>query len=126
MNGGPDQDAALDRVLVALANPHRRAIVHLLGLQPYAITQLAETRGLSLPAIHKHLRVIEEAGLITRRKSGRTTFLTLRRKPLQQLQSWVGEFHPYWGSDDATYENYEQYLGIEHAEPERTATKEKS
>lgn len=126
MARSPADDAALDRVLVALANPHRRAIVYLLGLQPHAINQLAATRGLSLPAIHKHLRVLEDAGLIARRKLGRTTFLALRRKPLQQLQSWVGEFHPYWGSDDATYENYEQYLGVKQAKPDRTATKEKS
>jgi DNA-binding transcriptional ArsR family regulator len=123
-------DEALDRILAALANPHRRAIVYLLGLQPYAINQLAATRGLSLPAIHKHLTVLEDASLITRRKSGRTTYLTLKRKPLQRLQSWVGQFHPYWGSDDATYENYEQHLGRSVASgprrpPDPPTTKEK-
>jgi DNA-binding transcriptional ArsR family regulator len=124
---GDSADQTLDRVLDALANPHRRAIVYLLGLQPYAINQLAVARDLSLPAIHKHLKVLENADLITRRKSGRTTFLTLKRKPLRELQGWIGQFHPYWGSDDATYENYEQYLtvGEVSARAGRSTTKEK-
>ena len=103
---------ALDRVLEALASPHRREIVYVLGLQPCAINQLAEMRGLSLPAIHKHIKVLENASLVSRRKRGRTTYLTLRRQPLQRLQDWVGQFHPYWGSDEATYENYDRHLGI--------------
>ncbi len=111
MADGP-KTVALDRVLEALANPHRREIVYLLGLQPGSISQLAEMRGLSLPAIHKHIKVLGNAGLVNRRKHGRTTYLTLRRQPLQQVQDWVGQFHPYWGSDEATYENYDRYLGI--------------
>jgi len=70
-------------------------------------------RGLSLPAIHKHVKVLEQAGLITRRKQGRTTYLTLNRRPLARLQEWVGQFHPYWGSDEATYENYADHLDRE-------------
>ena len=70
-----DQDdaaAVLDSVLEALANPHRREIVYVLGLQPCAISQLARLRGLSLPAIHKHVKILENAGLVSRRKAGRT------------------------------------------------------
>jgi DNA-binding transcriptional ArsR family regulator len=103
-------DDALDQVLTAVANPHRREIVRVLGLQPCAISQLAQLRSLSLPAIHKHLKVLEEAGLISRRKRGRTTYLTLNPGPLARLQEWVGQFHPYWGSAEASYENYERHL----------------
>jgi DNA-binding transcriptional ArsR family regulator len=103
-------DEALDQLFEAVANPHRRDIVRALGLQPCAINQLAQMRALSLPAIHKHLKVLEDAGLITRRKQGRTTYITLNRRPLAQLQEWVNQFHPYWGSDEATYENYTRYL----------------
>jgi DNA-binding transcriptional ArsR family regulator len=88
-------DRALDQVLEALANPHRREIVYLLGLQPWGVSQLAKGRGLSLPAIHKHLKILEEVGLISRRKHGRITYLTLNRQPLVLLQTWVGQFHPY-------------------------------
>jgi len=104
------EDDALDQVLEAVANPHRREILRVLGLQPCAIHQLAQMRALSLPAIHKHLKVLEFAGLITRHKQGRTTYLTLNRRPLAQLQEWVGQFHPYWGADGATHENYLDHL----------------
>jgi len=109
-SGAPDRE--LDQVLEALANPHRREIVYLLGLQPWAVSQLAQRRGLSLPAIHKHIKILHQAGLVTRRKHGRTTYLTLNRQPLVLLQTWVGQFHPYWGSDQATYENYARHLGL--------------
>ena len=107
------QDALLDQLLDALANPHRREIVYVLGLQPYAVHQLAELRGLSLPAIHKHITILEHAGLISRRKNGRTNYLTLNPRPLLLLQSWVSQFHPHWGSDVASYENYAQHLGFD-------------
>ncbi len=106
------ESEALDRVMDALANSHRRAIVHLLGLQPWAINRLAEVRGLSLPAIHKHLKVLDGAGLIRRHKRGRTTYLTLDGQQLREVQQWVGQFHTYWGNDEATYENYDEFLGI--------------
>ena len=101
----------LDRVLDALANTHRREIVRMLGLQPCAITELARQRGLSLPAIHRHVKVLEAARLIRRRKTGRTTYLTLDPRPLADLQEWVGQFHPYWGAGEASCENYAAHLG---------------
>jgi DNA-binding transcriptional ArsR family regulator len=108
-----DDTEGLDRALAALANPHRRSIVHMLGLQPSTISSLAHEHGLSLPAIHKHLKVLETAGLITRRKVGRSTFLTLSPAPIRLIQVWAGQFHPHWGSDQASYENYYRHLGIE-------------
>ncbi len=103
-------DERLDIIFDALANPHRRAIVHFLGLQPSAISELAGQRGLSLPAMNKHVGILERAGIVERRKIGRTTFLVLRRQPLGQLQEWTNQFHPYWGNDDASYDNYLQHL----------------
>jgi DNA-binding transcriptional ArsR family regulator len=123
LSSGEDEPDVLDQVLQALANPHRRDIVHTLGLQPCAINQLARMRGLSLPAIHKHIKILDNAGLISRRKHGRTNYLTLNRQPLQLLQSWVGLFHLHWGSDAATYENYAQHLGFDPpAEPPEPPT----
>jgi DNA-binding transcriptional ArsR family regulator len=103
----------LDRLFGALANRHRREMIHLLGLQPYSISGLARVRGLSLPAINKHVRVLEEAGMIRRRKLGRTTFLTLDRASLRSLQAWLGEYHAYWGTEKETLENYEPFLAAE-------------
>ena len=100
----------LSRVFDALANEHRRELILLLALQPRSISQLAELRGLSLPAIHKHVRVLEDAAMVKRRKLGRTNFLALERDPLIRLQTWTGQFQPWWGSDGATLENYSESL----------------
>lgn len=101
-----DSDNSLDGVFDALANDHRRAILHALSLRPHSISQLASMRGLSLPAIHRHIVAMEQAELVIRRKSGRTNFLALNRVPLRQLQEWVGQFNPYWGDEKETLENY--------------------
>jgi DNA-binding transcriptional ArsR family regulator len=118
VSGGPDD--LLDQLLEALANPHRREIVYLLGLQPFAVHQLAHLRGLSLPAIHKHIKVLENAGLISRRKHGRTNYLTLDPRPLALLQSWVHQFHPHWRSEVASYDNYSGHLGFDLVEDRPT------
>jgi DNA-binding transcriptional ArsR family regulator len=100
----------LDRQFAALANRNRRAMVHQLGTNPASISRLAKDVGLSLPAMNKHVGVLEAAGLVVRRKLGRTTFLTLDRTGINDLQAWLGQFHPYWGSDDDTLESQERYL----------------
>lgn len=100
----------MDLVFEALANRHRREIVRALGLQPNSISHLALMRGLSLPAIHKHIAVLEDAGLVTRRKVGRTNFLTLDRTSLAGLQGWLSQFHTYWGTQQETLDNYESFL----------------
>lgn len=105
-----EEAAGLDGLFEALANRHRREIVRLLALQPYSISRLADLRGLSLPAIHKHVRVLLGAGVVHRRKLGRTTFLTLDRATMRTLQAWLGEFHAYWGTDRETLENYVPFL----------------
>jgi DNA-binding transcriptional ArsR family regulator len=103
----------LDRVFDALANRHRREMIYVLGLQPCSISQLAEMRGLTLPAIHKHIKVLETAEMVVRKKMGRTNFLTLNRQSLGRLQDWLMQFHTYWGSEEETLENYARWLGAE-------------
>ena len=100
----------LDRLFAALANRHRREMVDLLGLQPYSISRLAALNDVSLPAMNKHVRVLETAGLVTRRKLGRTTFLTLDRAAIRALQAWLARYHAYWGTEKETLENYESFL----------------
>src|SRR5688572_33080174 len=103
----------LDNVFEALANKHRREIIYVLSLQPCAISKLASMRNLSLPAIHKHIDVLEKGGLIIRKKIGQTNFLALNRAALRGLQDWVMQYYTYWGNDEATLENYAQYLRSE-------------
>ncbi|MEK7570785.1 MAG: winged helix-turn-helix domain-containing protein [Patescibacteria group bacterium] len=100
----------LDSIFEALASKHRREIVYALGLQPHSVSQLAQMRDLSLPAIHKHIKLLEAASLVLSKKTGRTNFLTLNKQTLLKLQDWLMQYHAYWGSNDATLENYTQYL----------------
>jgi len=79
----------LDNIFQALANIHRREIIYVLSLEPSSISKLAFLRNLSLPAIHKHIEVLEKGGLVTRRKIGQTNFLTLNREALHGLQEWL-------------------------------------
>lgn len=102
LNAHHPQD--LDKVFEALANKHRREIIYVLSLQPCSISKLASMRGLSLPAIHKHIKVLENADMISRQKIGRTNFLTLNRKSLRGLQEWIMQYNPYWGSNEEALE----------------------
>jgi DNA-binding transcriptional ArsR family regulator len=90
----------------ALANPHRRRIVELLALQPASIQQIAVSIGMSLTAINRHITVLQDAGLIRRRKSGRVNFLAVNRAALIRVQEWATRFHAYWGTDEESLENY--------------------
>lgn len=100
--------ASLDLLFDALSNRHRREIVLLLSLQPASTTDLASERDLSLQAIHKHINILVDAGLVARVKSGRTTFLTLNRGSLRGLQEWINQFQAHWDGGSETLENYAQ------------------
>src|SRR5882724_110538 len=100
----------LDVIFEALASKHRREIIYALGLQPHSISQLAAQQDLSLPAIHKHIKRLEHAGMILRKKIKQTNFLALNKKSLRGLQDWLIQYHTYWGSDEETLENYSGYL----------------
>lgn len=97
----------------ALANEHRRSIVHRLSLLPASITQLANAEKLSLPAMHKHIKILERAKLVQRKKSGTTNFLALDRTALRELRAWIEQYHAYWGANEETLENY--VAGIERS-----------
>lgn len=96
----------LDQIFTALANKDRRQIVYTLGLQPASISQLAAQQQLSLPAIHRHIIVLERAKLVQRKKSGRVNFLALNRTALLLMQGWVQQYQAYWGTNEETLENY--------------------
>ena len=102
----PTDSQQLDSVLSALAHPKRRAIVHDLSLHPATVGRLATGHDLSLPAIHKHIRTLEEASLIVRKKVGRTNFVALKVGSLSPAQAWINQYRTAWGSDVATLDNY--------------------
>ena len=100
----------LDLLFGAMSHEHRREIIRILSLQPASISQLAEERGLSLPAIHKHIKALEESRIVKRQKTGRVTFLTLNRASLREIQQWISQFHAYWDSGSESLENYAQTI----------------
>lgn len=96
----------LDAVFTALANPTRRAIVDTLAFRPATVTQLAAEHKVSLPAIHRHIRVLEQADLLQRRKVGRVNFVAQKRAGLRAAQDWLGQYKTEFGNDDETLSNY--------------------
>jgi len=104
-------EPVLDAVFTALGNEKRRGIMRTLSFRPATVSQLAEEHQLSLPAIHRHIRTLEAAQLIQRRKVGRTNFVAIRRAALAAAQSWIGQYQLEWGHDDETLENYIAELG---------------
>jgi DNA-binding transcriptional ArsR family regulator len=101
-----NESKELDRILDALSNRRRRKIVHTLSLRPASIGQLADQQRSTLPAIHRHIKVLEKAKLVRRKKSGRVNFLAIDRTGLLFLQEWIGQYHAYWGTEAETLENY--------------------
>jgi DNA-binding transcriptional ArsR family regulator len=86
----------LDRTFAALADPTRRRILAHLARGDRCVTELAKSHAMSLPAVSKHLRVLEKAGLLRRRRYGRVHEMQLKAKPLQQATQWMEEYRKFW------------------------------
>jgi DNA-binding transcriptional ArsR family regulator len=82
----------LDRTLAALADPTRRRVLERLGRGSATITELAEPFGISLTGMKKHVRVLEDAELVTTAKVGRTRWCSLGPRPLDDIEAWVGMY----------------------------------
>ena len=82
----------VDRTLAALADPTRRAVFERLGAGSATITELAEPFGMSLTGMKKHVRQLEDAGLVTTEKVGRTRICRIRPRPLDDLEAWIDDY----------------------------------
>jgi DNA-binding transcriptional ArsR family regulator len=83
----------VDRTLSALADPTRRLVLERLGREgSVSVTELAGPAGMSLTGMKKHLRVLEEAGLVSTEKVGRTRRCSLGPKRLEDLQAWMDSY----------------------------------
>src|SRR5881397_3513237 len=99
----------LDRTFAALADPTRRRILAHLTHGDKCVTHLARPHSMSLPAVSKHLRVLESAGLIRRRRKGRVHQLKLEAAPMKQAVRWIEEYRKFWeGSLDRLAEYLEK------------------
>jgi DNA-binding transcriptional ArsR family regulator len=86
------QHQPLDRTLSALADPTRRAVLERLGAGGATITELAEPFGISLTGMKKHVRVLEEAGLVATEKVGRERRCVLGPRRLDDVEAWVATY----------------------------------
>jgi DNA-binding transcriptional ArsR family regulator len=86
----------LNQTFAALADPTRRRILAHLARGDRCVTHLARPHAMSLPAVSKHLRVLEKAGLLRRRRYGRVHEMQLDAKPLREAAQWVEEYRKFW------------------------------
>jgi DNA-binding transcriptional ArsR family regulator len=107
----------LNRTFAALADPTRRRILAHLALGDKCVTHLARSHDMSLPAVSKHLRVLEKAGLLRRRRYGRVHEMQLDAKPLKQAAQWVEEYRKFW---EGSLDRLANYLEKTTNVPERT------
>ena len=97
----------LSVIFAALADPTRRAILARLADGDATVTELAEPFSISLPAISRHLKVLEHAGLISRSRSGQWRSSTLQAAPLKEATEWMERYRQFW---DASFDRLDAHL----------------
>ena len=100
-------DAQLDAVFGALADPTRRALLTRLTEGEASVAELAAPFPMSQPAISRHLKVLEDAGLITRSRQATARLSHLRAQPLRAAVTWLAAYEEYWGE---SYERLDRLL----------------
>jgi DNA-binding transcriptional ArsR family regulator len=98
---------ALDRTFGALADPTRRAILARLAKGPASVTELAAPFDMSLPAISKHLKVLQRAGLVERGRDRQLRPARLRAAPLRDVVEWTERYRRFW---EESYDRLDEYL----------------
>src|SRR5213594_2614863 len=97
----------LDRTFGALADPTRRAILARLASGHATVTELAEPFAMSLPAVSKHLKVLERAGLIARGRERQWRPARLEAGPLREADEWIERYRQFW---EESYDRLDEYL----------------
>lgn len=97
----------LDRTFGALSDPTRRAILARLAEGEASVTELAEPFEMSLPAVSKHLKVLERAGLVSRGREQQWRPARLRATPLKEVAEWTDPYRRFW---EERYDRLDEYL----------------
>jgi len=97
----------LSTTLSALADPTRRAILARLAKGERTVTELAEPFDMSLPAVSKHLKVLESAGLIARGREAQWRPCRLEARPLREVADWVEQYRQFW---EESFDRLDEYL----------------
>lgn len=106
----------LTQTFHALADPTRRAIVAKLSHGERSVNELAAPFKMSLPAISKHLKVLEKAGLIERTRNAQFRPCQLRAEPLKQVSDWIGHYRKFW---EESFDRLDEYLKTVQAEEKK-------
>ena len=101
------QTDPLSTTFAALADPTRRAILARLSEGEATVNELAEPFSISLPAVSKHLKVLEGAGLITRGRSAQWRPCRLDAAPLKEIDGWINDYRRFW---EASFDRLDAYL----------------
>ena len=115
----PETDT-LSTTFAALADPTRRAILARLAAGELSVTELAEPFKMTLPAVSKHLKVLERAGLIERRRQAQWRPARLDAGPLKDVSHWVEEYRQFW---EQRFDRLDAYLRKVQAEAKAQETK---
>jgi len=113
----------LSSTFAALADPTRRAIVARLATGECSVTELAEPFEMSMPAVSKHLRVLEKAGLIARRREAQRRPCRLEPAPLKDVADWAERYRSIW---EQRFDRLEAYLHELKAKEKKHARKQRS
>jgi DNA-binding transcriptional ArsR family regulator len=113
MASPPDR---LSATLAALADPTRRAILARLARGETSVKELAEPFAMSLPAVSKHLKVLERAGLIRRGRAAQWRPCRLQAGPLREVAEWLDPYRRFWGESLDRLDDYLQAIQAEGPE----------
>lgn len=91
-------------VFQAIADPTRREIIHLLASGPLPVNDVAEKFQISRPAVSKHLKVLNESGLVVIRQNGRQRYCYAELKELKKVSDWANRYHSFWSDKLDTLE----------------------
>jgi DNA-binding transcriptional ArsR family regulator len=115
--------SSLDSTFAALSDPTRRAILAKLALGEASVTELAEPFAMSLPAISRHLKVLEQARLISRGRDAQWRPCRLEPQGLKDIAEWMEHYRRFWAESLDRMQSYVEQL---HADAERTAKRRKT
>jgi DNA-binding transcriptional ArsR family regulator len=111
---------AISNTFSALADPTRRAILARLSLGETSVTELAEPFAMSMPAVSKHLRVLENAGLVERGRQAQFRPVKLRAEPLREALAWIEVYRRFW---EESFDRLDEFLRQVQAEEAKSSAK---
>jgi DNA-binding transcriptional ArsR family regulator len=109
-------EVSLSQTFAALADPTRRALLARLSAGETRVSVLATPFRVSLPAISRHLRVLEEAGLVQKRRVGREQLCSLASQPLGEAALWLSQYKQFWQSQ---LDRFASYVESQHTTEEK-------